>query len=63
MHQHVPLGNLGSPGLPTPYDPLRSHRRVDKAWPPEPRSGPGPRPRRGLLSRIRRVVRPAVGTS
>ena len=53
MNQHVPLANLGSPGLPlTSYDQLGSRRRSDLPWPPErpPRSGP-PR-RRGLLRRV-----------
>ena len=69
MHPHVPLGSLGSPGLPVPYDQLGSRRRADPPWPPETPTAGGPRPRSGhrvrlrVGLRLRHLVRPAVGTS
>ena len=62
MHQHVPLGSLGSPGLPiSSYDQLGSRSRPDLPWPTEPPPRPGPRRRRGLLRRVTRRPRLLAG--
>ena len=63
MNDHVPLGSLGSPGLPVgSYDQLGSRGRPDLAWPPEPRP-PRPPNRRGLLRRVPGLrLRAATGT-
>jgi hypothetical protein len=64
MNQHVPLGSLGTPGLPlSSYDQLGARRRQNLPWPAEPPPRPGPTRRRGLLRRVGRAVRaPGLAT-
>ena len=63
MNQHVPLGSLGTPGLPlTSYDQLGARRRENLPWPAEPPPRPGPTRRRGLLRRLGHRNRLVAGT-
>lgn len=63
MHQHVPLGSLGSPGLSLPYDQVGSRSRNDLPWPSRPSERSAPRPRRGLLRRVPQPLRLVPGTT
>ncbi|SEP68176.1 hypothetical protein [Microlunatus flavus] len=62
MNPHVPLGSLGTPGLPlSSYEQLVSPSRTNLPWPAERPPRPGPTPRRGLLRRVGRLPRLVVG--
>ena len=63
MNQQVPLGSLGTPGLPLgSYEQLGSRSRTNLPWPAERPPRPGPTRRRGLLRRVGRLPRLAAGT-